>query len=128
MAIIVYNMVPGAANDHVAPQYVWNKSISDVSRLRTFRCKVLVKDPTKKLGKFVIRTWDSIYLGPADGEDGHRIYDPVTKRLNNSRDVFFLKGRGKPEFHSSPLIYQPLLHTSLHFTPPLSLKELHCHT
>jgi hypothetical protein len=52
----MYNMVPGAANNHVAPQYVWNKSIPDVSRLRTFGCKVLVKDPTKKLGKFVIRT------------------------------------------------------------------------
>jgi hypothetical protein len=104
MAIIVYNMVPGAANNHVAPQYVWNKSIPDVSRLRTFRCKVLVKDPAKKLGKFVIRTWNGIYLGLADGGDGHRIYDPATKILNNSHDVFFLKDRGKPEFHSSPLI------------------------
>jgi hypothetical protein len=47
MAVIVYNMVPEAANDHVAPQYVWNKSISDVSRLRTFGCKVLVKDPLR---------------------------------------------------------------------------------
>jgi hypothetical protein len=104
VAVIVYNMVPGAANNHVAPQYVWDKSIPDVSRLRTFGCKVLVKDPTKKLGKFVIRTWDGIYLGLADGGDDHRIYDPVTKRLNNSHDVFFFEGRGKPEFHSSPLI------------------------
>jgi hypothetical protein len=92
MAVIVYNMVPRAANDHVAPQYMWDKSIPDVSRFRTFECKVLVKDPTKKLGKFVIRTWDGIYLGPADGGDGHCIYDPATKRLNNSRDVFFLEG------------------------------------
>jgi hypothetical protein len=104
MAVIVYNMVPGAANDYVAPQYVWDKSIPDVSRLKTFGCKVLLKDPTKKLGKFVIRIWNSIYLGPADGGNGHCIYDPVTKRLNNSRNVFFLEGREKPEFHSSPLI------------------------
>jgi hypothetical protein len=68
MAVIVYNIVPGAANDHIAPQYVWDKSIPDVSRLRTFKCKVLVKDPTKKLGKFIIRTWDGIYLGSTDGE------------------------------------------------------------
>jgi hypothetical protein len=104
MAVIVYNMVPGAANNYVAPQYVWDKSIPDVSRLKTFGCKVLVKDLAKKLGKFVIRTWDGIYLGPVDGGDGHRIYDPATKRLNNSHDVFFLEGRGKPEFHSFPLI------------------------
>jgi hypothetical protein len=45
-----------------------------------------------------------IILGPADKGDSHCIYDPVTKRLNNSRDIFFLEGRGKPEFHSSLLI------------------------
>jgi hypothetical protein len=120
MAIIVYNMVPRAANDHVAPQYVWDKSIPDVSRLRTFECKVLVKDPAKKLGKFVIRTWDGIYLGLADGGDGHYIYDSVTKRLNNSRNVFFLKGREKPEFHSSPLIERT---TSLYIEQGESQKE-----
>jgi hypothetical protein len=64
----------------------------------------MVKDPAKKLGKFVVRTWDSIYLGPDKGDNGHRIYDPQTKQFNNSRDVFFLDGRARPEFHSSPLI------------------------
>jgi hypothetical protein len=52
----------------------------------------------------VVRTWDGIYLEPDEGGDGHRIYDPQTKRFNNSRDVFFLEGRARPEFHSSPLI------------------------
>jgi hypothetical protein len=64
----------------------------------------MVKDSAKKLGKFVVRTWDGIYLGPDEGGDGHRIYDSQTKRFNNSHDVFFLKGRARPEFHSSPLI------------------------
>jgi hypothetical protein len=104
MVVIVYNMIPRAANDHITPQYVWNKSIPNVSRLRIFGYKVLVKDLAKKLGKFIIHTWDGIYLGSADGRDDHRIYDTATKRLNNSRDVFFFKGQGKPEFHSSPLI------------------------
>jgi hypothetical protein len=104
MAVIVYNIVLRATHNHVAPQYVWDKFIPNVSRLRTFRCKVLIKDPAKKLGKFVICTWDGIYLDLADGRDGHHIYDPATKKLNNSRDVFFLEGWEKPEFHSSPLI------------------------
>jgi hypothetical protein len=51
----------------------------------------MVKDPAKKLGKFIICTWDGIYLGLDEGDDGHRIYNPQTKRFNNSRDVFFLE-------------------------------------
>jgi hypothetical protein len=47
-----------------------------MSKLRTFGCRVMVKDPTKKLGKFVVHTWDGIYLKLDEGGDGHRIYDP----------------------------------------------------
>jgi hypothetical protein len=36
----------------------------------------MVKDPTKKLDKFVVRTWDGIYLGLDKGGDDYRIYDP----------------------------------------------------
>src|SRR5271163_2832649 len=43
-------------------------------------------------------------MGPAEGGDGHKIYDPTTKRMNTSRDVFFLKGRAKPQFHLSTII------------------------
>jgi hypothetical protein len=64
----------------------------------------MVKDPAKKLSKFVVRTWDGIYLGFDEGDNGHRIYDLQTKRFNNSRDVFFLEDRARPEFHSSLLI------------------------
>jgi hypothetical protein len=64
----------------------------------------MVKDPAKKLGKFVIYTWDGIYLRPDEGGDGHHIYDSQIKQFNNSCDVFFLKNRARPEFHSSPLI------------------------
>src|SRR5271163_4646304 len=43
-------------------------------------------------------------MGPAEGGDGHKIYDLTTKRMNTSRDVFFLEGRAKPQFHLSPII------------------------
>jgi hypothetical protein len=64
----------------------------------------MVKNPAKKLGKFVVCTWDDIYLGPDEGGDGHRIYDLQTKWFNNSHDVFFLEGRARPKFHSFPFI------------------------
>jgi hypothetical protein len=31
----------------------------------------MVKDPAKKLGKFVVHTWDGIYLRPNEGGDDH---------------------------------------------------------
>jgi hypothetical protein len=64
----------------------------------------MVKNLAKKLSKFVVRTWDGIYLRLDESSDGHHIYDPQTKRFNNSCDVFFLKDRARPKFHSSPLI------------------------
>jgi hypothetical protein len=104
MAVIIYNMVSRTANNHQPPQLLWDGSTPDVSKLRTFSCRVMVKDLAKKLGKFVVRTWDGIYFGPDEGGDSHCIYDSQTKQFNNSCDVFFLEGRARLEFHSSPLI------------------------
>jgi hypothetical protein len=104
MAVIIYNMVSKTANNHQPPQLLWDGSTSNVSKLRTFGCRVMVKDPAKKLGKFVVHTWNGIYLKPDEEGDGHRIYDPQTKWFNNNRDVFFLEGQARPKFHSSPLI------------------------
>jgi hypothetical protein len=56
MAVIIYNMIPRTANNHQSPQLLWNGSTLDVSKLHTFGCRVMVKNPAKKLGKFVIRT------------------------------------------------------------------------
>jgi hypothetical protein len=104
MAVIIYNMVSETANNHQPPQLLWDSSTLDMSKLRTFGCRVMIKDPVKKLGKFVIRTWDGIYLGLDEGSDGHRIYGSQTKQFNNSCDVFFLESQARSEFHSSPLI------------------------
>jgi hypothetical protein len=97
-------MVLETANNHQPPQFLWDGSTPDVSKLHTFGCRVMVKDLAKKLGKFVVRTWNGIYLEPDEGGDDHCIYDPQTKQFNNSRDVFFLESRARPKFHSSLLI------------------------
>jgi hypothetical protein len=91
MAVIIYNMVFETASNHQPLQLLWDDSTPNVSKLHTFGCRVMVKDPAKKLGKFVVRTWNGIYLEPDEGGDSHRIYDSQTKQFNNSRDVFFLK-------------------------------------
>src|SRR5271163_3685048 len=100
---ILHNLSPTKANANAAPVFSWDNRLPNVSAIRTFGCRVLVKDPDPP-GKFSIRTWDGIYMGPAEGGDGHKIYDPTTKRMNTSRDVFFLEGRAKPQFHLSTII------------------------
>ena len=102
-ATIVANSAPTKANDNVSAYELYNGSKPDVSKLRTFGCRVLVKDYQPE-DKFSIRAKEGIYLGPATGGDGHRIYDPCTKRLINSRDVCFLEEHEKPKFFTSPLI------------------------
>jgi hypothetical protein len=104
MAVIIYNMVLETANNHQPPQLLWDGSTPDVSKLHTFGYRVMVKDLAKKLDKFMVRTWDGIYLGLDKGGDGHCIYDSQTKRFNNSHDVFFLESRARSEFHFSLLI------------------------
>ena len=103
VATIVQNASPIKCNKNVSAIERWTKRRPDVANIRTFGCKVLVKEP-EKVGKFAIRTWDGINLGPAEGKDGHKIWNPATKRVNVSRDVYFLEGRGRPAFHKSPLI------------------------
>ena len=103
MATIVHNCSPVKPNNNHSPSELWENKVPDVSKLRTFGCRVLVKDP-EPTGKFTIRTWDGIYVGPAKGGDGHRIYDPATKRFNNSRDVFFLEDKSRTEFYNSPIL------------------------
>ena len=96
-------MVPNKHNSSISPIQLMDRNVSDVSNVRTFGCRVLVKDndpPTK----FSVRTWDGIYMGPAAGADGHKIYDPVTKKMSVSRNVFFLERKKVPEFYKSPII------------------------
>src|SRR6202000_1860466 len=99
MAAIILNMAPTKAHPKSSPLQEWTGTTPNVSSIRTFGCRVLVKDPSPT-GKFTARTWDGIYLGPSQRGDGHRIWDPNTARMNNSRDVYFLEGKGRPEFTS----------------------------
>ena len=63
-AVLVQNASPTKPNSFISAAEKWGGAKSDVSRLRTFGCRVLVKDPDIK-GKFTIRTWNGINMGPA---------------------------------------------------------------
>ena len=115
---IVLNMTPTKAHKKSSMHKEWTGTAPDVSKIKTFGCRVLVKDPSPS-GKFAARTWDGIYLEPSQGGDGHRVWDPATSRMNNSRDVYFLEDKGKPHFQNSPTV--PVLTPTA--MPPTPLQE-----
>lgn len=101
MSTIISNAAPTKANEnHAAPDTLWNDKPTDVSRLRTFGCKVLTKDYDVK-GKFSLRTREGIYMGPATGGDGYRIFMTDTHAFICTRDAYFLEQKGKPKIIDS---------------------------
>jgi hypothetical protein len=102
-AVQICNMAPIKPNNNLSSLQLWENKVPDVSKVRTFGCRVLVKIPEPQ-GKFTLRTWEGIHLGPSDKGDGYRIYDPQTKKINISRDVYFLEGQNPVKFHKSPLV------------------------
>ena len=64
MTVIVLNMAPTKAHPKSSAYKEWHGAAPNVSNIKTFGCRVLVKDPSP-VGKFSARTWDGIYLGPA---------------------------------------------------------------
>jgi hypothetical protein len=63
----------------------------DISRFHVFgyRTQMLIKDA--HLTKFQSRTKEMIYLGPSQDSTGHRLWDPVTKKVSVSKDVTFFE-------------------------------------
>jgi hypothetical protein len=59
-----------------------------VSVFRTFRCKCF-KVERGKIKKFTSRVTQCIYLEPAAGGDGYRLYNKTTKCMISSHDVVF---------------------------------------
>jgi len=90
-AVLIQNTSLTKTNGSISASEKWSGEKPYVSKIRTFGCRVLVKDSNTK-EKFTIRTWDGINIGPAQGRDGYKIYDPSTKHMNVTHDVHFLEG------------------------------------
>ena len=104
IAVFIANASPTKANEGDAtPDYAWDGKTTNLSTLRTFGCRVLVKDYHAS-GKFQVKAREGIYMGPGTRGDGHRIWIPATKAFVCSRDVYFLEEKGKPQLQDSPMI------------------------
>ena len=89
-ACIILNVALTKANGNDAPDALFYQKIPKVNRLRIFGTKCLVKDEFPK-GKFSSRAIEALYMGPAVGGDGHKLYSLTTSRMITSRNVTFLE-------------------------------------
>lgn len=71
------------------PQRLWTGKDVSFEHLRVFGCKKFVHVPRDKRSKLDSKAKQCIFLGYGHEEFGYRFWDPVTKKIIQSRDVFF---------------------------------------
>jgi transposase InsO family protein len=68
----------------------------NISNLRTFDCRAQMMVKDSHFTKFQARTKEVIYLRPSQDSTGHRLWDPITKKVSMSRDVTFFEDTFSP--------------------------------
>ncbi|KAK1695465.1 hypothetical protein QYE76_012162 [Lolium multiflorum] len=66
----------------------------NVTYIRVFGCKCLVKNNKGKLGKFETRTIEGIFVGYAENSHAYRYYNRSTGTIEVSCDMVFLEDNG----------------------------------
>jgi hypothetical protein len=66
----------------------------NVSYFRVFGCKCFIKNKKEKLGKFISRTIEGIFVGYADESHAYRYYNKSTGRVEVSCDMDFDENNG----------------------------------
>lgn len=88
-AAYIVNVLPGATG--YAPNEIWYGSKPDISNIRVFGCRAMVKKPDQLRKKLDAKSHPCIYLRNADDAKGYRLYDPISRKIITSRDVIFLE-------------------------------------
>jgi hypothetical protein len=70
-----------------------------MSTICTFGCKASVAIPKRQRTKLEGRSTTSIHLGLAIGKKAFLIYNPLTQKVLESRDVHFFEQVGKDSEH-----------------------------
>ena len=88
-AIYILNRAPTKAVVGRTPYEAWSGKKPQIEHLRVFGCVGHVKVPSVQLKKLDDRSMPMVYLGSEEGSKAYRMYDPQSKKLHISRDVFF---------------------------------------
>jgi transposase InsO family protein len=90
-AAYLNNRAPTKANNNRSPFELWTGQRPNLSHLRIFGCKALMRKPEKKLHKLDERAVEVLYLGVGPSESQYRLWIPGARRMAVSRDVIFLE-------------------------------------
>lgn len=83
------NLIP-KGNQGLSADEKWNGEKPNLQNLRIFGQKIMVHVPKEKRNKFEDRSKECIWMGYAP--NGDRVYDPVTRKIEFSRDVIEVDG------------------------------------
>jgi hypothetical protein len=92
--VYLLNRAPTRSLEGKTPYEAWHKKKPSVGHLRTFGCMAHVKKTGPGVTKLFDRFTPMVFVGYETGTKGYRVYDPVTKKLQVSRDVVFEEHRG----------------------------------
>ncbi|KAI3669699.1 hypothetical protein L6452_41042 [Arctium lappa] len=92
--VYVLNRVPTKALRDSTPYEALKGRKPNMRHLRVFGCKAYAKVTKPHLKKLDDRSKELVYLGTEPRSKAYRLFDPVTKVMNVSRDVKFKEDEG----------------------------------
>lgn len=92
-AVYILNRSTTRSLNGVMPYEAWHGRKASVHHFRTFGCIAHVKRLGPGIDKLADRSTPMVMIGYEEGAKAYRVYDPVTKKLQVTRDVAFEEGR-----------------------------------
>jgi hypothetical protein len=82
------NRSPSSALDDKTTHEVWNSKKLSLEHLKVFGCDAYVHAQKENRSKMDNKVEKCIFKGYKDGVKGYKIWNPETKKIVYSRDVF----------------------------------------
>jgi len=92
--VYLLNRAPTKSLQGRTPFEAWHNRKPKVHHLRTFDYIAYVKTVGPGISKLSDRSTKMVFVGYETGTKGYRVCDPVTKKLQISRDVIFEESKG----------------------------------
>jgi transposase InsO family protein len=92
-AVYLLNRAPTRSLNGVTPYELWHGRKPNVQHLRVFGCVAHVKKIGPGVNKLADRSSKMIFIGYEEGSKCYRVYDPISKKLQVSRDIMFEENR-----------------------------------
>lgn len=88
-SVYVLNRLPTRDLDGTTPYEAWGGKKPDLVHIKVFGCVAVMKILSVHVKKLDDRGRKVVYLGREPGTKGCRLYDPISKKIQVSRDVVF---------------------------------------